>query len=124
MSARIGLVGAGWWATFNHIPTVQKSSFADIVAICDLDSDRANQVGETFNIAARYTDLAAMLREENLDGLIVSTPHVAHREPAVMGLQAGAMCWSKSRWPRLPKMVGPLPKPRARQARKCLCRPV
>jgi predicted dehydrogenase len=89
MTARIGLVGAGWWATFNHIPTVQKSSAADIVAICDLDADRTNQVGETFNIAARYTDLAAMLREENMDGLIVSTPHVAHREPAVMGLQAG-----------------------------------
>ncbi|MBO6675047.1 MAG: Gfo/Idh/MocA family oxidoreductase [Rhizobiales bacterium] len=89
MTARIGLVGAGWWATFNHIPTVQKSPVADLIAICDLDADRIDQVGETFDIASRYTDLAAMLRQENLDGLIVSTPHVAHREPAVMGLEAG-----------------------------------
>ncbi|MFK7793415.1 MAG: Gfo/Idh/MocA family protein [Devosiaceae bacterium] len=89
MSARIGLVGAGWWATFNHIPTIQKSDAADIVAICDLDEARLAEVGDTFSIANRHTDLAAMLAEENLDGVIVSTPHVAHRDPAIMALQAG-----------------------------------
>ena len=30
MTARIGVVGIGWWATFNHIPTVQASGDADI----------------------------------------------------------------------------------------------
>ena len=35
MTARIGVVGIGWWATFNHIPTVQASSDADIVAAGD-----------------------------------------------------------------------------------------
>lgn len=87
--ARLGLVGAGWWATFNHIPTVQKSSFADLVAICDLDEARLAEVGDGFGITGRYTNLSAMLASENLDGLIVSTPHVAHRVPAVMGLEAG-----------------------------------
>lgn len=89
MSARIGLVGAGWWATFNHIPTIQKHGAADLVAICDLDEARVAQVGDTFGIAGRYTDLAAMLAAENLDGVIVSTPHIAHRAPAVMTLEAG-----------------------------------
>lgn len=89
MTARIGLVGAGWWATFNHIPTVQESAEADLVAICDLDETRLADVGERFGIAGRYTDLAAMLASENLDGVIVSTPHVVHREPAVRALEAG-----------------------------------
>lgn len=87
--ARLGLVGAGWWATFNHIPTIQKSPAADLVAICDLDEDRLAKVGENFGISARFADMAAMLREEKLDGVIVSTPHVAHRVPAVMALEAG-----------------------------------
>ncbi|MEM6383192.1 MAG: Gfo/Idh/MocA family oxidoreductase [Pseudomonadota bacterium] len=89
MTARIGLVGAGWWATFNHIPTVQALPYAEIVAICDLDGARVTKVGEAFSIAGRYNDLAAMLAEQELDGVIVSTPHVAHREPAVTALEAG-----------------------------------
>lgn len=89
MSARLGLVGAGWWATFNHIPAVQKHADAQLVAICDLDEARLSDVGDAFDIAGRYTDLSAMLAAENLDGLIVSTPHIAHREPAVMALNAG-----------------------------------
>lgn len=89
MTARIGLVGAGWWATFNHIPAIQQSSEADLVAICDLDEARLAEVGDRFQIASRYADLSAMLKAENLDGVIVSTPHIAHREPAVMALSAG-----------------------------------
>jgi predicted dehydrogenase len=89
MKARIGVVGVGWWATFNHIPTVQSGEDAEIVALCDLDAERLRVAGDTFGIAGRYTDLAAMLAVERLDGLIVSTPHVAHTAPALAGLAAG-----------------------------------
>ncbi len=89
MKARLGVVGTGWWATFNHIPTVQGGDDAEIVAICDLDADRLKTVGEQFSIAARYTDLSQMLAGENLDGVMVSTPHVAHVGPAVQALEAG-----------------------------------
>lgn len=87
--ARIGVVGVGWWATFNHIPTVQAGDDAEIVAICDLDEARLNVAGDRFGIAARHRDLAQMLASERLDGLIVSTPHVAHTAPALAGLAAG-----------------------------------
>ncbi len=89
MTARIGVVGVGWWATFNHIPTVQAGGDARIVALCDLDAGRLQVAGDRFGIAARYTDLGAMLAAERLDGLIVSTPHVAHAAPALAGLAAG-----------------------------------
>ena len=89
MSARIGVVGIGWWATFNHIPTIQEGSDAEIVAICDLDEDRLPVVGDRFGISARYTDLDEMLARESLDGVIVSTPHVAHAAPAIRALEAG-----------------------------------
>ena len=90
MSARIGVVGIGWWATFNHIPTVQASAAADVVAICDRDPQRLDIAGDRFGVAARYTDLGEMLAAERLDGVIVSTPHVAHTEPAIAALAAGA----------------------------------
>lgn len=87
--ARLGVVGIGWWATFNHIPTIQANDQADIVAICDLDPQRLQTAGDEFGIAARYTDLAQMLAHENLDGVMISTPHIAHTVPAVTSLQAG-----------------------------------
>jgi predicted dehydrogenase len=88
--ARIGIVGIGWWASFMHIPEVMKSPHADLVAICDLDPERVRVAGEHFGIADRYTDLTEMLARENLDGVIVGTPHVAHTAPAVAALEARA----------------------------------
>ncbi len=89
MTARIGVVGIGWWATFNHIPTIQAGAEAEIVAICDLDASRLELAGDKFGIAGRYTDLEEMLAKENLDGVMISTPHVAHTGPAVVALEAG-----------------------------------
>ncbi|HHY51329.1 MAG TPA: Gfo/Idh/MocA family oxidoreductase, partial [Alphaproteobacteria bacterium] len=90
MAARIGVVGIGWWATINHIPTLKAHPDAELVAICDLDGARVEAVGEQFAIPGRYTDLQAMLAAEGLDGLVVSTPHVAHTGPTLAGLAAGA----------------------------------
>ncbi len=89
MTARIGVVGIGWWATFNHIPTIQNDPNGEIVAICDLDAERLQIAGDRFGISARYTDLAEMLTKENLDGVMISTPHVAHTGPAIAALEAG-----------------------------------
>lgn len=90
MTARIGVVGVGWWASFNHIPTLLASPDVAHVAISDRDADRLARVGGEFGISARYGDVAEMVRAERLDGVIVSTPHVAHRDPAVAALEAGA----------------------------------
>ena len=88
--AKIGVVGIGWWACFNHIPALQASADVDNIAICDLDSARLAQVGDQFGISARYSDVAEMIKAEALDGVIISTPHVAHTRPAIAALQAGA----------------------------------
>ena len=89
MTARIGIVGIGWWATFNHIPTIAATEEAEVVAICDLDPERLRIAGDTFGIAARYTDINEMLRIEKLDGVMVSTPHTVHTAPAIAALEAG-----------------------------------
>jgi predicted dehydrogenase len=89
MTARIGAVGIGWWSTYVHIPTIQASAEADVVAICDLDPERLRIVGDQFGIAARYTSVDEMLAAERLDGVMVSTPHTAHAAPAIAALKAG-----------------------------------
>ena len=86
MTARIGIVGIGWWATFMHIPAIQAGKDATVVAICDLDPDRVQVAGDKFGIPGRYTDVDAMLAAERLDGVIVGTPHVHHAGPAIAAL--------------------------------------
>lgn len=90
MTARIGIVGVGWWATFMHIPAIQSGRDAQVVALCDLDAERVRVAGDRFGVAGRYTDVDAMLAAERLDGVIVGTPHVAHAGPAIAALNAGA----------------------------------
>lgn len=89
MTARIGLVGVGWWATVNHIPAIRDCPEAEVVALCDLDAERLRIAGERFGIAARYSDLGTMLARQRLDGVVVSTPHTAHAAPAIAALEAG-----------------------------------
>lgn len=89
MTVKLGLVGTGWWATFSHIPTAQADGRAEIVAIADLNAERLNSVGDKFGVANRYADVAGMLATHKLDGVIISTPHVVHREAAVPVLEAG-----------------------------------
>ena len=90
MTVRLGVAGTGWWACFSHIPAVKAHGGAEIVAIADLDADRLTQVGETFAIGSRYSDVGAMLAAEALDGVIVATPHTSHAAVAIPALQAGA----------------------------------
>ena len=90
MTARIGVVGTGWWAAFNHIPTIRDCPEAEIAAICDLDAERLEITGNEFGISARYTDIDKMLAAESLDGVMISTPHVAHTAPAIAALKSGA----------------------------------
>lgn len=89
MTVKLGLVGTGWWATFSHIPTAQADGRAEVVAIADLNAERLNSVGDKFGIARRYANVQDMLKNEKLDGVIISTPHVVHKEAAIPVLEAG-----------------------------------
>ncbi len=89
MTVRLGVVGIGWWACFNHIPVAIGHGDAEIVAIADLDISRLAKARDAFGIGRRYTDVDDMLVSEKLDGLMVATPHVAHAAAAIRGLESG-----------------------------------
>ena len=89
MSVRLGVVGTGWWATFNHIPAAQADGRATVVALADTDERRRAESGDRFGIAGRHADVAAMLADESLDGVMIATPHDSHAELAIAALEAG-----------------------------------
>lgn len=76
--ARVGVIGAGWWASEYHIPGLIAHPGAVAAALCDRDPDRLQAAAEAFGVALTYTDHREMLEREQLDGVIIATPHATH----------------------------------------------
>ena len=86
---RIGIIGAGWWAAVMHIPTLVNNSSAEIVGICATDSSALKKLQDEFGISYAVEDYRKLLSDVELDGVIVSSPHIFHYEHAKAALEAG-----------------------------------
>jgi myo-inositol 2-dehydrogenase / D-chiro-inositol 1-dehydrogenase len=84
---RVGLLGAGWIAE-RHVAVLDEFPDIRLVAVCDLDTDRARSVAEPRDATA-YAGWEEMLDREQLDALWVCTPPLLHREPTVAALARG-----------------------------------
>jgi myo-inositol 2-dehydrogenase/D-chiro-inositol 1-dehydrogenase len=81
---RVGLVGAGWIAR-EHVATLEHLGGTQIVAVCDVEPERAKAVQG----ATAYSNWEDLLERETLDALFVCTPPLTHRGPAVAALERG-----------------------------------
>lgn len=80
--ARIAVVGTGWWATTAHLPALAANPDAVISAVCDQRADVLARVADKFDVRKSYSDYAEMLKQEELDGVIISVWSAAHYEVA------------------------------------------
>ena len=87
-SARIGVIGAGWWATSFHLPALAHHPRAEIVGVVDLDERKAEEAARRNGVASWHTDHRRLL-EAGVDGVIVATPHDTHFALARDALEAG-----------------------------------
>ena len=70
---RVGVIGAGRWATSAHLPGIERSPLCETVAICDLNRELASRKAKEFQIPGIYTDYEEMLKKEDLDVVDVVT---------------------------------------------------
>lgn len=90
---RIGFIGAGWWATTNHMPVLAARDDVEMTAVCRIGADELQQVKQRFGFeyaTENYQDLLGL----DLDAVVVSTPHSLHHEHAFAALERGlhVMC--------------------------------
>jgi predicted dehydrogenase len=80
MSARIGVIGCGWWATRAHLPALQANPDAMIAGIADPDPENRARAAERFGVPADrvFADAGEMLARTELDAAIVAVPHDLH----------------------------------------------
>jgi predicted dehydrogenase len=80
--ARIAVIGTGWWATTAHLPALVANPNAEIVAICDQRIDLLARVADKFDVRKTYLDYSDLLKQEELDGVVISVWSAAHFEVA------------------------------------------
>src|SRR5687768_1820180 len=84
---RIGVIGAGWWATENHIPVLQARPEVEVAAVCRLGRAELARVQERFAIPFGTEDYRELLEAVPLDGVVVASPHHLHFEHARAALE-------------------------------------
>ena len=93
---RVGLIGCGWYGKCDLWRLVQVAP-VEIVSLCDVDK---RMLSEAADIAAErqlskkrprtYSDYREMLKEKDLDLVLIATPDHWHSLIAIAALEAGA----------------------------------
>jgi predicted dehydrogenase len=94
-NSRIALASIGLGNQGSH-DSGDAAPFGDMVAICDVDENVLNSVGQKrFPKAKRYTDFRKMLDEmgSSIDAVTVSTPDHNHAPAALMAMRMGKHCY-------------------------------
>jgi predicted dehydrogenase len=93
---RVGLIGSGWYGKCDLLRLMQVAP-VEVVSLCDVDKRMLAQAADM--IAARqaskktprtYADYREMLKEKDLDIVLIATPDHWHALPMIEAVKAGA----------------------------------
>lgn len=87
---RVAFLGAGAIIQRGHIPSFQRISNVETVAVCDVNLARAQAVAEEAKIPHAFSDYQQLLSEVQPDIVVVATPNVFHAPMSIAALEAGA----------------------------------
>lgn len=85
---RIGVIGLGIMGE-QYTRIYQASPLAEVVAVCTRRRERLDEIGDKYNVAARYTDYEDLLADASVDAVCIATPDFAHYAPVKAAIQAG-----------------------------------
>lgn len=93
---RVGLIGCGWYGKSDLMRLIQVAP-VEVICVCDPDRKMLEEAVEL--VAARqaskkkprtYGDFREMLKEKDLDVVLVGTPDHWHALPTIAAIEAGA----------------------------------
>lgn len=85
---RVAFVGAGRIADLQVLGWLDHPH-ARLIAVCDLDGERARQRAAAWGAERAYTRLEDVLADPAVDAVEILTPHDAHAAQAIAALEAG-----------------------------------
>jgi UDP-N-acetylglucosamine 3-dehydrogenase len=88
MSVRVGVIGCGAIGQRRHIPEAARNPDVTLVALCDVLKDRVAEIAGKYK-AQPFTDYKDMLKQADLDAVVVGTPNVFHAQQTIDALNSG-----------------------------------
>ncbi len=85
---RVAVIGAGYWGP-NLVRNFEACPETDLVAVCDLDVERARRVLGRHSTVTATSSLEAVLADERVEAVAVATPARTHLEVVLAALDAG-----------------------------------
>jgi predicted dehydrogenase len=96
---RVGMIGCGWYGKCDLLRLIQVAP-VEVVSLCDVDkqmlADAADIVAgrqKSHKKPRTYADYRDMLKEKDLDIVLVATPDHWHALPMIAAVEAGADVW-------------------------------
>lgn len=83
----VAVIGTGFWGR-NHARVFKELEETELLAICDIDPNRARTVAAQFG-AKSYTSTSRMLRDNNIEAVSVCTWSTSLSKEALRALNAG-----------------------------------
>lgn len=83
----VAIVGLGFGAEF--IPIYKKHPNANLMAICQRNEKKLNEIGDAFDIEKRYTSYDELLKNPDIDAIHINTPIPDHGIQSIKALKAG-----------------------------------
>ena len=84
----VAVIGAGYWGP-NLVRNLRASAEWNLLAVCDLDLERAREVVGVGGEVEVTDDLTALLARPDLDAVAIATPARTHQPLAEQALRAG-----------------------------------
>jgi predicted dehydrogenase len=85
---RLGFLGVGWIGC-QRMQVLAESGVATVAAIADASREATTNASACAPDARVARDLAGLLAEDDLDGVVIATPSGAHAGQAIAALEAG-----------------------------------
>src|SRR5690242_21860136 len=82
---RVAVLGAGRWAAGAHLPGWKRDPRCRLVAVCDVEADRAEACAREFDIPTATTDWRSTVARTDVDVVDVVTPSHTRSEERRVG---------------------------------------
>jgi len=92
---KVGAIGLGRLGLQHAENIAFKIPNAELTAICDMNEEKLQQVKRDWNIPYAYTDFDEMIKNEELDAVVITSPSALHTKQIAMALEAGLHVFSE-----------------------------
>jgi predicted dehydrogenase len=89
VTVRAGILGAGNIFERGYLPALLETEAVQIVAVCDVDAERAARAADRLPGAVALSDDDALLAHPDLDAIFVLTPPDSHAALTIAALESG-----------------------------------